>query len=76
MTGNHDLAAWLLAADVPNPVGCLRECMKSWRKWPLQPFGDRPRGLLGGHWFSISGVLDVLCHVIGLDVESHMLPQL
>jgi len=42
----------------------------------LQPFGDRPRRLLVRHWFSSSEVLGLLCHVISVNMEHQMLPQL
>jgi hypothetical protein len=44
-------------------------------KQSLQPFWDRPRILLVRYSFSNSEVLGLLCHVIVVNVEHHMLPQ-
>jgi hypothetical protein len=45
-------------------------------KQSLQPFWHRPRILLVRHSFSNSEVLGPLSHVIVVNVEYHMLPQL
>ena len=44
-------------------------------KQSLQPFWDCPRILLIRHSFSNSEALGLLCHVIVMNVEQHMLPQ-
>jgi hypothetical protein len=45
-------------------------------KESLSLFWDRPRKLLVRHSFSNSEMLGLLCHVIVVNVEHHMLPQL
>ena len=45
-------------------------------KQSLEPFWDRPRRLLGRHSDSKSEMFPLLCHVIVVNVEHHMLPQL
>ena len=52
-----------------------RRMYEKLEKQSLQPFWDRPRILLVRHSFSNSEVLGLLCHVIVVNVEHHMLPQ-
>jgi hypothetical protein len=54
-----------------------RQCMyEKLEKQSPCPFWDRPRRLLVRHSFSSSEVLPLLCHVIVVKVEPHMLPEL
>src|SRR5215472_870503 len=69
---NHNWT-WLL--KFPNFV-TSRQCVyEKVEKQPLQPFRDRPRRLLARTSFSNSETLNLLCHVIVVNVEHHMLPQ-
>jgi hypothetical protein len=45
-------------------------------KKPAQLFRDRPRTLLSRHSAAPSEMSGLLCHVIVVNVEHHMLPQL
>ena len=65
-----------MAADVLEFRNLLASVYGKLEKQSLQPFWDRPQRLLVRHSFSNSEVLGLLFHVIVVNVEHHVLPQL
>jgi hypothetical protein len=66
--------SWL--SVLSNFVTANHSVCEKLEKQSLQPFWHRPRILLVRHSFSNSEVLGPLSHVIVVNVEYHMLPQL
>jgi hypothetical protein len=59
-----------------NFVVSLQYVYEKWEKQSLWSFWARPKRLLVRHSSSSSEMLGLLCDVIVLNVEHHMLPQL
>ena len=64
---------WLLT--FPNFVTSRQRVCEMLEKQSLQPLSDRLRKLLARGSSPISEIVGLLCHVIVVNVEHHMLPQ-
>ena len=59
-----------------NFIACRQFVYEKLEKQPLWSIVSRPRRLLIRHWSSNSEMFGLLCHVIVVNLEHHMLPQL